>query len=187
VKFPVLDSNRKSPRLLADLCRAAAFCAMVLACPGLNASVLDTLTPLGPALGCNYTASMIYPCGAGTIPEAGGAIADPLIFESDPFWDYVRELAFGHCSWAGGIVYKCIQPEGGARTSSEIGGGDNVIPPLDRDPGGGGGGGLEDPSETTAVPEPSSSSILLAVFAAAAAKKLHTVSLARGRRRATIA
>ena len=67
------------------------------------------ISPLAASpLSCNSIRSMAYPCSN---EIAGTPLTDDnvdALSESQPhFSAYLREQAFGHCSWVGGIVYRC--------------------------------------------------------------------------------
>ena len=110
--------------------------AMLVVCP-LTASPFT----------CNSTRSMAYPC-LDLVADSAGDNGVGALLSSQPYLAaYVREQAFGHCSWAGGIVYRCPQILTGGSTGPAVEPSDGT---PDSPPG---GGPIEDPSPTL-VPEP---------------------------------
>ena len=130
------------------------------------AALLITFPLSASPLTCNSTRSMAYPCpndGVGNASTDDGI--DDLLNSQPHFSAYIRDQAFGHCSWVGGVVYRC----------PEIVGGDNA-PTIIRPPG----NGSSDPGDPepgpTPIPEPQMA--LPIALAALCGLALRTVSTA---------
>jgi hypothetical protein len=108
------------------------------------AALLITFPLSASPLTCNSTRSMAYPCPNDSVGNASTDDGIDDLLNSQPhFSAYIKEQAFGHCSWVGGIVYRC----------PEIVGGDNgqtIIKP----PGNGGSDPGGPYPEPVPIPEP---------------------------------
>ena len=62
-------------------------------------------------LTCNWTTSPAYPCIVESpIATDDSEVAAAMLEIDNPyFWDYIESSGFGHCSWAGGLVYRCLE------------------------------------------------------------------------------
>jgi hypothetical protein len=147
----------------------------------LCASVTVMASPV-TGLNCNWTTSPAYPCIVESPIASDGSEVPPamLDIQNPYFWDYIQDTAFGHCSWAGGIVHRCAEARFGAVAPGFDDGPGALEPPGGggQPPGGGtehpGGGGIPDEGDDPpliATPEPASGGLILSALAAAAVRR----------------